>query len=94
MTRRRRNRGGDSMTLFPFLAVLICTMGSLIVLLVVVVQQARANAESVARVQQVEREKNEGQLKDLNLKKDEFTWRIEILESSQSQTAEELELLD
>ena len=31
---------------FPFLAVLICTMGALIVLLVLVVQQARVQADT------------------------------------------------
>jgi len=43
MMRRRQRDQGDGITLFPFLAVLICTVGSLIVLLVVVVQQAKAN---------------------------------------------------
>ena len=40
MSRRSRRQSDATVTLFPFLAVLICTMGSLIVLLVVVVQQA------------------------------------------------------
>ena len=35
-------------SLFPFLAVLICTMGALIVLLILVVQQARVQADTVA----------------------------------------------
>jgi hypothetical protein len=47
MTRRRKKKTtGEDVALFPFLAVLICTMGSLIVLLVVLVQQARVYAES------------------------------------------------
>ena len=44
---RRRAIPGDgdvTMSLLPFLAVLICTMGALIILLVVVVQQARVQA--------------------------------------------------
>ena len=41
---RRTTRDNIGMNLFPFLAVLICTMGSLIVLLVVMVQQARVRA--------------------------------------------------
>lgn len=45
MTRRRKKKSsGEDVALFPFLAVLICTMGSLIVLLVVLVQQARVHA--------------------------------------------------
>lgn len=45
MSRRRSHRAEISVSLFPFLAVLICTMGSLIVLLVVVVQQAKGQAQ-------------------------------------------------
>ena len=45
MRRRRRIRSGIHPTLFPFLAVLICTMGVMIVLLVLGVQQAQAWTE-------------------------------------------------
>jgi hypothetical protein len=59
MTRRRQ---AVEPTLFPFLAVLICTMGSLILMLAMVTQRARAavatttselreSAENIARVQ-------------------------------------------
>lgn len=41
----RRTQGG--MALFPFLAVLICTMGSLIVLLVMILHQARVHAANM-----------------------------------------------
>lgn len=44
MSRRRHIQKQPAVSLFPFLAVLICTMGALIVLLVVVVQQARKSA--------------------------------------------------
>lgn len=37
--------------MFPFLAVLLCTMGSLIVLLLIVVQQARVQAETVTETE-------------------------------------------
>ena len=44
--RSRASRNGDAaMDLFPFMAVLICTVGALIMLLVVMVQQARAKAQ-------------------------------------------------
>ncbi|MEM7312889.1 MAG: hypothetical protein AAF497_07030 [Planctomycetota bacterium] len=43
---RRVPKPESAVTLFPFLAVLICTMGSLIVLLVIVVQQAKAPTEA------------------------------------------------
>lgn len=41
---RRRNGSEGPVSLFPFLAVLICTMGSLILLLVVIARQARLQA--------------------------------------------------
>ncbi|MEO1970750.1 MAG: hypothetical protein ABGX07_04310 [Pirellulaceae bacterium] len=46
---RRRNTPRHSLepSLFPFLAVLICTMGALVALLVLVVQQARVDASVV-----------------------------------------------
>ena len=43
MSRRKR---GLSPTLFPFLAVLVCTLGTLILLLVLVSQNATANISS------------------------------------------------
>jgi len=43
MRRQATTTGGD-VALFPFLAVLMCTMGALIVLLVVMTHQARLNA--------------------------------------------------
>ena len=52
MSRRRVDADDVSVSLFPFLAVLICTVGALIVLLVVVVQQARVRAEEVATQKQ------------------------------------------
>ena len=49
MSRRAARLGNSAaVSLFPFLAVLICTMGALIVLLVIVVQQARVEAADVA----------------------------------------------
>lgn len=46
MSARRRIRDDIGMNLFPFMAVLICTMGALIMLLVVMVQQARVRASA------------------------------------------------
>jgi hypothetical protein len=45
MRRLSIRKQSESVTLFPFLAVLICTMGSLIVLLVLVVKQADVHAK-------------------------------------------------
>lgn len=46
MRRYRARRESTSISLFPFLAVLICTMGALIVLLVIVVKQADLSAQT------------------------------------------------
>ncbi|MFI4876039.1 MAG: hypothetical protein ACIALR_11895 [Blastopirellula sp. JB062] len=51
MSRARARRHGVEISLFPFLAVLICTVGALIVLLVVLVQQARASVEAQPTVE-------------------------------------------
>ena len=48
MRRQRLHKPAVGMQLFPFLAVLICTMGALIVVLVLVVRHARGNAETIA----------------------------------------------
>ena len=40
MSNRNASENSDSISLFPFLAVLLCTMGALLVLLVVLVQRA------------------------------------------------------
>ncbi|TWU59345.1 hypothetical protein Poly51_21330 [Rubripirellula tenax] len=44
----RRKRGGMSPSLFPFLAVLVCTLGTLILLLALVSQDATDNAKKQA----------------------------------------------
>jgi len=54
MRRSRIRDGGEQVSLFPFLAVLICTMGVLVVLLVLVVKQAdlsKASARDERRQQ-------------------------------------------
>jgi hypothetical protein len=53
MSRRTRKRGDDlAPALFPFLAVLLCTMGALVVVLVLVVSQASASAKHTLLAQQ------------------------------------------
>ena len=47
----RRDRKGLSPSLFPFLAVLVCTLGTLILLLALVAQNATNAAEQTARKQ-------------------------------------------
>ncbi|MCG8584460.1 MAG: hypothetical protein MI757_07095 [Pirellulales bacterium] len=47
MTRRVIRANANQVSLFPFLAVLVCTMGALLVLLVVMAHQARLRAATV-----------------------------------------------
>ena len=49
MRRARSTDNSNTISLFPFLAVLLCTMGSLIVLLVVMARQARVQAAQEAQ---------------------------------------------
>jgi hypothetical protein len=83
------------MTLFPFLAVLICTMGSLIVLLVVMVQQAKASAVDVSRqrtAQQAQQQQQRTQQQEqLQREQEDLQWQLHILRGSRAQTAEQLE---
>ena len=89
MRRTRIRQDDDSVSLFPFLAVLICTMGSLIVLLVLVMQQARVYAATVAEQEQgadaaaieVQRAQQE---------RDEYLWRQEVLEQQRTQITQQL----
>ena len=90
MTRHHRNTG-DEITLFPFLAVLICTMGSLIVLLVIIVQQAKANADRVTQAQSSEQTDDQQLTERLKREVEDLEWRIEVLTTSRAQTIEDLE---
>ena len=47
MSRNRRQVNQFAVSLFPFLAVLICTMGVLIIMLVLAVKSAEVNAQQV-----------------------------------------------
>ena len=77
---RRRIRSTAAMSLFPFLAVLICTMGSLIVLLVLLVQQARVQASVIKKVTDVEDKKKKEEQLRLQEAAEEQEWRQEVLE--------------
>ena len=83
--KRKRRRQGLAPSMFPFLAVLICTMGALIAVLVVGVQQARVDAAQDDQAgsheyQQVVERNDERQLEIANYK-----WRSEILKSKQGE---------
>ena len=80
----RREQAG--VALFPFLAVLICTMGALIVLLVLLVQQARLDAKTVAQAKSRDVAAVAGNKEQL----EDQQWRRELLEQSRREKTQEL----
>lgn len=64
MSRRKRKDRQASPSLFPFLAVLICTMGAIIVLLVLVVKNADVQADVASQTHRDEVEQKKTDLRD------------------------------
>ena len=81
---RLRPVEGPTISLFPFLAVLLCTMGSLLVLLVLFSRSAKQaeSAEAVAA--------REAAVAELEEQKQELAWRLEQLETVRTRTTEDL----
>jgi hypothetical protein len=88
---RARAQSGPTVSLFPFLAVLLCTMGSLLVVLVIfsrsakqagiaAAEQARADAAAAA----------DAARQELELAREELGWRIDHVRTLRDRTAEEL----
>jgi hypothetical protein len=87
MRRCRFRKPTISVALFPFLAVLVCTMGALIVLLVLVVQQARVYASVIADPPPADAESVNDELREQHA---EFKWRREVLENQRTELTENL----
>lgn len=85
MTRRGRPNSSPSVALFPFLAVLMCTMGALVLLLVVIARNSREQAarEHPAAVLPP--------LDELEQERAGAQWRVEQLRASRDKTAAELD---
>jgi len=81
---RRRGAAGPEISLFPFLAVLLCTMGSLLVLLVLFSRSAQRSDE--AAVADAARRQEE----ELTLARDELAWRLDQLRGVRERTAADL----
>ncbi|MCA9247131.1 MAG: hypothetical protein KDA42_08455 [Planctomycetales bacterium] len=84
MRRIARQADANGISLFPFLAVLLCTMGALLVILVVIAEQARANAAREA--QQLDAPTAEELQANEDLK-----WQIEQFAQARQTTAQQLE---
>ncbi len=82
-----RKRVGLSLSLFPFLAVLICTMGVLVALLLLVVKQAEdtSSQEEAAAIAQANEESSE-----LELRTAEVQLRNQLLETQRDDRRREM----
>lgn len=95
MTSRARRRSNYEMTLFPFLAVLICTFGALVVLLVVLVQQAKSDAAATvareaadAAAQQVAR--TDVAWEELETAAEDAQWQADMLQQAYQGTQNDI----
>ena len=76
--------------MFPFLAVLICTMGVMSVLLVLGVQQAQVDARVVVD-QQLELESQwQQEHQQKQLERDDYRWQSEVLTESRDEKTRDL----
>jgi hypothetical protein len=85
-TQRRNARpAGPGVSLFPFLAVLICTMGALVPLLLAMSRTARLQAEAaaVAKLSQ--------QGSEMQTQREDVRWRMEQLQVSRATTTSQLD---
>ncbi len=90
MRRQIARRATTSVSLFPFLAVLICTMGALIVLLVLLVQMARVQADTIAEDRSQEDEQQRAEQQRLHQEQDDYYWQQDILEQQRGELSTRL----
>lgn len=91
MRRFASRKSLTSMSLFPFLAVLICTMGALIVLLILVVQQARVQADTLAdQRRQTHDEQDLARRKRLEQEAEDWQWQRDILQQQRQELTQQL----
>ena len=84
MTRVRARSDSNSVQLFPFLAVLLCMMGALILLLVVIARHARAQASIQGELAAP------AAAADEKARREELDWRREQLAAQRDRTQAEL----
>ncbi len=90
MSRRQRTQSAAAVSMFPFLAVLLCTMGALILLLVLLAQQAKVQAANTQEAALREAEEEEAQFEKRRRKLQETQAHIRRqLEEINSTLAEE-----
>ena len=82
--RRRATQAESRIAMFPFLAVLICTMGALVPLLMAITFVAKRQAEAEALAKAAE------QTGDVRMRLEDARWRIEMLRQSRAKTEAQL----
>ena len=88
---RARAQSGPTISLFPFLAVLLCTMGSLLVILVIFSRSAKQ--AGIAAAEEAEAQAaaaTTAERGELELAREELGWRIDQIRGVRDRTAEEL----
>ena len=96
MRRRAKTRHSTEPSLFPFLAVLICMLGALVVLLVLVVQQARVHASVLNDAQLAEAE-SENDIPaydgptEVEIDAEHSQWRVGVLREQRDDVLREFE---
>ena len=81
---RKKRRESPRVSLFPFLAVLICTMGALVLLLLTVTRQARLQAAKAAAAR--DGEKSQALQADLEM----AAWRADQTKKARDETEKQL----
>jgi hypothetical protein len=91
MRRPTAKRAQPGVALFPFLAVLICTMGALIVLLVLVVQGAQASVAAERAAAKSKAALSEKELLARQQQAEDMQWQAEMLEKQRAEFAAKLQ---
>lgn len=88
---RRPAASPAGISLFPFLAVLLCTMGALIVVLVVLNRQSRLAAMARAAEEAKSHQQLEAASEDRELARGAIEWQLEHLRTSRDKTQRDLD---
>jgi hypothetical protein len=88
--KRKQRRQGAAPSMFPFLAVLICTMGALISLLVMGVRQAQVHAHEIIEATQVGNEQRQMDTQQNQQALENYQWRSLVLRTQREQQQKQI----
>ena len=83
--KRKQRRQGAAPSMFPFLAVLICTMGALISLLVMGVRQAQVHAHEIIEATQVDNAERQIDAQQNQHELENYQWRSLVLRTQREE---------